>query len=47
MSKYESQKQYEKFQKHNGLSQVTVWVPTEKKDDLKAYAKRLRAGVEK
>ena len=40
--KFEPQKQYADHQKSQGLVQVTVWVPTESKDKLKAYAKSLR-----
>ena len=41
--KYEPQKQYADHQKSQGMVQVTVWVPEDSKDQLKTYAKSLRA----
>ena len=46
MSKPEARRKaetaYQKRQREAGLQKVCVWVPAEKSDRLRAYAKRLR-----
>ena len=44
--KYEKQTAYRESMKEKGLMYVQVWVPADKVEQVKEYAKRLKEGIE-